>query len=145
MTWLPFVSRRRYLRALNAEQAETLRVKKTKDEWWQRHDAVAEELAAVSIVNACLTEDLTAAREQLKQHAGQLEANLTTASLEEIEAWEARVKAHLAWTPPTDREARPVDGASGRPTHPATDLRRALERCRALQALLDQRGKRVAS
>lgn len=62
---LPWVSRRQYQRVLAAERAETLRVKKVKDEWWQRHDRIAEELAAVSIVNACLTEDLTKAREQL--------------------------------------------------------------------------------
>lgn len=64
---LPFVSRRRHERALAAEQAETLRVKKVKDDWWQRHDKVAEELAAVSIVNGCLTEELTAVREELAE------------------------------------------------------------------------------
>ena len=62
---LPFVTRRRHERALAAEQAETLRVKKVKDDWWQRHDRIAEELAAVSIVNACLTEDLTELRAKL--------------------------------------------------------------------------------
>jgi hypothetical protein len=70
------------------------------------------------------------------------------ASREEIEAWERRAKAHDGWVPPSGPEAwekRPVDGASARPTHPATELRRALDRCRALQALLDGRGKRVAS
>jgi hypothetical protein len=66
------------------------------------------------------------------------------ATAEEMAAWEARVKAHLAWRPPTDEEKRPVDGGSWRPTHPATDLKRALERCRGLQALLDGRVKRVA-
>jgi hypothetical protein len=34
------------------------------------HEHVAEELAAVSIVNACLTEDLTKAREQLAEYKG---------------------------------------------------------------------------
>ena len=62
---LPFVSRRYHYRILAAEQAETLRVKKVKDDWWQQHDRVAEELAAVSIINACLTEDLTKLRERL--------------------------------------------------------------------------------
>lgn len=69
MKWqMPFVSRRRYERALAAEQAETLRVKKVKDGWWQRHDAVAGELVATRIVNRCLTEDLTAARERLAEY-----------------------------------------------------------------------------
>lgn len=73
------------------------------------------------------------------------EASLPHASRAEIEAWERRAKAHDAWVPPADLEKRPVDGASARPLHPATELRRAQERCRALQALLDGRGKRVAS
>ena len=64
---LPFVSRRYHYRILAAEQAETLRVKKVKDDWWQQHDRVAEELAAVSIINACLTEDLTKLREELAE------------------------------------------------------------------------------
>jgi hypothetical protein len=62
----------------------------------------------------------------------------TTASPEDIEAWEARAKAHDTWLTPRDLEARPVDGASARPTHPATDLRRALERCRELERRLTQ-------
>jgi hypothetical protein len=80
-----------------------------------------------------------------KQRADELAAGLIEASEEEIKAWEARVAAHWAWRPPVDREQRPVDGASGRPTHPATDLRRAQERCRALQARLDRGVKQVAS
>jgi chromosome segregation ATPase len=66
------------------------------------------------------------------------------ATAEEMAVWEARVAAHLAWRRPADDEKRPVDGGSWRPTHPATDLKRALERCRALQAVLDGRGTRVA-
>lgn len=62
---LPFVPRSRHERALAAEQAETLRVKKVKDEWWQRHDAVAEELVATRIVNDCLTEELATIRAKL--------------------------------------------------------------------------------
>lgn len=55
MRWqLPFVPRRRYERDVAAEQ--------------QRHDAVAEELAAPRIVNDCLTEDLNAAKERLAQY-----------------------------------------------------------------------------
>ncbi|WP_037616336.1 hypothetical protein [Streptomyces aureus] len=78
-----------------------------------------------------------------RARADLLDADATVATAEEIAAWEARVKAHRAWTPPRDQDKRPVDGASGRPTHPATDLRRALDRCMALQARIDQRGKRV--
>jgi chromosome segregation ATPase len=103
-------------------------------------DQLIAEVAGV--VKACVAWKAEVAGERAR--ADRLALDLTEASAEEIAAWEARVKAHWAWKPPTDQEARPVDGASGRPTHPATDLRRALERCRALQALRDQRGKRVA-
>lgn len=212
---LPFVTRRRYERALAAEQAETLRVKKVKDEWWQRHDAVAEELAAAHIVNGCLTDDLTTARAHLAEHKGRrtvpevleehdvhrkaladalgpdkhhlgwdqliaetaitakataqwradcarweadyeaeknradrLQAAAATtpvvASRKDIKAWEGRAKAHDEWTPSDD--SRPlVEGGWPRPTHPATELLRAQERCRALQAIIDGRGKQVAS
>lgn len=73
-----------------------------------------------------------------------LRAQFPNASEEDIAAWEARAKAHDTWKPPAGpdaREARPVDGTSGRPLHPATDLVRALDRCRKLQALLDGRGR----
>lgn len=73
-----------------------------------------------------------------------LRAQFPNASEEEIHAWEARAKAHDTWVPPTGPgawEARPVDGASGRPLHPAAELRRALDRCQKLQALLDGRGR----
>lgn len=73
-----------------------------------------------------------------KQRADRLEAGLPTASAEEIAAWEARVKAHHGWTPTNELEKRPIDGASGRPAHPATDLRRALDRCSALERRLAQ-------
>jgi glutathione S-transferase len=72
------------------------------------------------------------------------DVSVVEATAEEMAAWEARVAAHLAWRPSADEEKRPVDGGSWRPTHPATDLKRALERCRGLQALLDGRGERVA-
>lgn len=64
-----------------------------------------------------------------------------------IEEWERRVKAHHAWTSPVDLEKRPVDGGSWRPTHPAIALRRALDRCRALEERLAtaERRTRVVS
>ncbi|MFM9777056.1 hypothetical protein [Streptomyces scabiei] len=77
-----------------------------------------------------------------------LRAEFPNASEEDIAAWEARAKAHDTWKPPAGRdawEARPVDGASGRPLHPAAELRRALDRCQQLQALLDGRGTGGAS
>ena len=83
-----------------------------------------------------------------KKRADQTAALIDLDDRKAINEWEARVKKHDAWKPPASPEAlekRPVDGASGRPTHPAVELRRALERCRKLQALLDGRGKRVAS
>lgn len=99
MSW--FVSLRRHERALAAEQAEALRVKKVKDEWWKRHDAVAEELAAVSIVNACLTEELATLKEQLAAFDGR---RTVAEVLEEHEAHRQAIAdaigyqdPHLTW------------------------------------------------
>lgn len=80
-----------------------------------------------------------------KQRADRAEASLSDASSADIEAWDRRVKVRTAWTRPRDLEKRPIEGGSGRPTHPATELRQALERCRALQARLDAYGKQAAS
>jgi predicted nucleic acid-binding Zn-ribbon protein len=109
----------------------------------KRHQSWDELIAGVVRLNAA-AEAWMADHAAEKRRADELAAGLVEASGEEIKAWEARVKAHWAWKPAADPEKRPIDGASGRPAHPATDLRRALERCRALQALLDGRGKRVA-
>jgi hypothetical protein len=79
-----------------------------------------------------------------KCRADRLASHLDSGDLKAIKEWEARVKKHDAWTP-GDPEKRPVDGASGRPLHPAVELRRTQERCRQLQQLLDGRGKQVAS
>ena len=59
-----------------------------------------------------------------------------TASAEDIDAWEARVKKHDAWTPDPNPDDRPYEGGSGRPTHPATELLRALDRCSQLETRL---------
>lgn len=50
-----------------------------------------------------------------------------------IRQWEDRVKAREAWQPPADPERLPAEGGSGRPTHPAVELRQALARCSALE------------
>jgi hypothetical protein len=76
--------------------------------------------------------------------AGRQATQFVEATDEEVAVWEARAAAHWAWRPPVDRDQWPPDGASGRPTHPATDLKRALERCRAVQALRDADRKQVA-
>lgn len=89
--------------------------------------------------DACKAE-AEAARRQLADALA-----LPTASPEDIAAWEARVKAHDAWVRPASMDDRPYEGGSGRPTHPAMELRWALERCRKLQALLDGRGTGGAS
>lgn len=81
-------------------------------------------------------------REQ--RRSARLSSHLDDDDLKAIKQWERRVKAHDAWTAPADLEGRPVDGGTWRPTHPAVELQRALDRCRKLQALLDQ-AKRVAS
>lgn len=80
-----------------------------------------------------------------KQRADRLASHLDSGDLKAIKAWEARVQAHDAWVRPTNMDDRPYEGGTGRPTHPAIELRQALERCQKLQALLDGRGKRVAS
>lgn len=89
--------------------------------------------------------DFKADYEAEKQRADRAEASLSEASSADIEAWDSRVKVRNAWTRPRDLEKRPIEGGSGRPTHPATELRQALERCRALQARLDAYGKQAAS
>lgn len=80
-----------------------------------------------------------------QRRADRYASHLDDGDLRAIKAWEARVKARDAWVPPTDPDKQPVEGGTGRPTHPAVELRQAQERCRRLQALLDGRGKRVAS
>jgi hypothetical protein len=79
-----------------------------------------------------------------KKRADRLTSHLDSGDLKAIKEWETRVKKHDAWTP-GDPEKRPVDGASGRPLHPAVEFRRTQERCRQLQQLLDGRGKQAAS
>lgn len=82
-----------------------------------------------------------------KQRADRLSSYLDDGDLKAIKTWEKRVETHDAWTPNADLEKRPVDGAGARPMHPAIELRRALERCRALEARLARAEdrKRVAS
>lgn len=80
-----------------------------------------------------------------KCRADRLTSHLDSGDLKAIKAWDARVKAHDEWVRPTNPDDRPYEGGSGRPTHPAVELRQAQERCRKLQALLDGRGKQVAS
>lgn len=74
-----------------------------------------------------------------KQRADRLASYLDSGDLDVIKRWEARVTAHNAWASPIGRDAiegRPVDGGSGRPTHPAVELRRAQRRCLELEARL---------
>ena len=71
-----------------------------------------------------------------KERADLLQATANADALKAIQEWEQRVKAYTAWTAPADLEKRPVDGGSWRPTHPAVVLRRALDRCRALEERL---------
>lgn len=82
-----------------------------------------------------------------RQRADRLSSYLDDGDLKAIKTWEKRVETHDAWTPNADLEKRPVDGAGARPMHPAIELRRALERCRALEARLSRAEgrKRVAS
>jgi chromosome segregation ATPase len=78
--------------------------------WHLNWDQLIAEVAGLQ--RACVAWKAEVAGERAR--ADQLVIDLTEASSEEIAAWEARVKAHWAWRPPVDQEARPVDGASGR-------------------------------
>jgi predicted nucleic acid-binding Zn-ribbon protein len=79
---LPFVSRARLddaLAEIDGLRRRVLDTEERHDEVEDERRRIAEELAAVSIVNRCLTEDLTKAREQI-----------TDGSLAE---WRAKAKA----------------------------------------------------
>lgn len=69
----PFILRARHERALAAEQAETLRVKKVKDEWWQRHDAVAEDLVKIRAKLAASMDAESALARQIHEMAQPVE------------------------------------------------------------------------
>lgn len=87
---------------------------------------------------------LLAAYTAQKRRADRYASHLDDGDLKAIKAWEAHVQAHDEWKPDEDSEPL-IEGGWPRPAHPATELRQALERCQKLQALLDGRGKRVAS
>lgn len=70
-----------------------------------------------------------------KARADQAAALVDADDRKAVETWEQRAKTADAWTP-GEWEARPIDGAAGRPLHPAVELRRALERCRLLEQRL---------
>src|SRR5690606_26591974 len=70
-----FVTRRRHEQELAAAREEIARLRRHVLDTQERHDEVArahnklaEELAATSIVNDCLTTDLTTARERLAEY-----------------------------------------------------------------------------
>lgn len=151
---------RRHDREMAAQKAETDRIRAERDKaikdaamWHASSSRTSELFADTSIVNDCLTRDLTRAHRQRdyarkaaerilaawhteKERADRLEALAGAETEAAIEAWEQRVKAHTAWRGPHDLEKRPVDGASARPLHPAVELLRTQDRCRALEVLL---------
>ncbi|MFI5473141.1 hypothetical protein ACIA6D_23240 [Streptomyces cacaoi] len=70
---LPFVSRRRYdddLAELAGLRRRIVATEKRHDEAEEERRRAVDELAAASIVNVCLTEDLAKAREQLAAYGG---------------------------------------------------------------------------
>lgn len=104
------------------------------------HDADAERLQARVARLLKVAGRLAAA---LRQAQAVQAAPVSEADRQAIARWELRVKAHDAWVPAADREKRPIDGASGRPLHPAVALLRAMDRCRALeQKLADVEGRK---
>jgi len=121
------VSRQTHEREIAALKADNARLRAERDQFAEDRDAA---MAAAKAIARQFTEAHT------HLLAPPIKPSTATASAEDIAAWEARVKAHDAWTPDPDPENRPTDGASGRPLHPATELVRALDRCSQLEARL---------
>lgn len=72
-----------------------------------------------------------------KQRANELAGPAGEDDLEAISAWGARVKEHDRWKPSPEGDGL-IEGGSRRPAHPAVELRRTRDRCRALEARLAQ-------
>lgn len=70
-----------------------------------------------------------------KHRADKRQALDDDADRKALEEWEKAVTAHDLWQPSPDAE-RYAEGGLPRPTHPALMLRRALDRCRALDERL---------
>lgn len=70
-----------------------------------------------------------------KLRAEQLEGPVNEADSKIASEWGARVRAHDRWKSCPGGEGL-IEGGSRRPTHPAVELRRTQERCRALEARL---------
>jgi len=140
------VSRRRYERDMASLRADRERLRGERDQFEKDRDAA---LAAARTA----AEQFTAADDsnaRLRGRNASLRARLQEPPIEatpaQMAAWERRAKAADEWTPTPGFDAwlgRPVDGASARPQHPATELLRALERCAALEdALARAEGRR---
>lgn len=138
---LEFLTRRRQdVAEVAALKAENARLRRERNQF--EADRNAARAAEKSATVRSTTVD--AANERLRRRNAELHARLqdmphTEASREDIEAWERRAKASDAWTAPTGPDAllnRPLDGASARPVHPATELKRWQTRCLALEGLL---------
>jgi hypothetical protein len=142
MKW-PFVLRTAHDAEVAALKAEIDRQRACRDHLAEERDSyrasartTARQFAQADADNRRLEGEVTELGKRLKQLADQQPAPLSDDDRRAVENWEARAKTHDAWTAPADLEKRPVDGASGRPQHPAVELRRALDRCRALEARL---------
>jgi hypothetical protein len=121
------ISRRVHEREVAELKADNARLRGERDQFAKDRDTT---MAATKAIARQFTEAHT------HLPAPPVGPSTAIASAEDIAAWEARIKAHDAWTPDPDPENRPTDGAPGRPLHPATELVRALDRCSQLEARL---------
>ncbi|HEY8985703.1 MAG TPA: hypothetical protein VIU15_39795 [Streptomyces sp.] len=126
-----FISRRRHDIEIAALRRRVVDTEVRHDEVEAERRRLAKLLNEAGDLSARFVAELADARTRLARH----EARQPLADPDaDITAWEKAVAAHATWTQSGD--VRLIEGGSLRPTHPALILRRALERCRALEARL---------
>ncbi|MFF7452155.1 MULTISPECIES: hypothetical protein [unclassified Streptomyces] len=131
----PFISTRRHEQAMAGLRAEVEKLTAERDAALKKL-AKAEADRDESLARQAAMEATRRARAAQRLDLGVTGVDDDSRDAELIRQWEDRVKVRDAWTPPTDPECLPAEGGSGRPTHPAVELRQALARCSALEALL---------
>ncbi|MDX3019911.1 hypothetical protein [Streptomyces acidiscabies] len=128
---LPYISRRRHDIEIAALRRRVVDTETRHDDAEAERRRVAKLLDEAGDLSARLVAELADARTRLAKY--EVRQPLTDPAAD-ITAWEKAVAAHLNWKQSGD--VRLIEGGTLRPTHPALILRRALERCRALEARL---------
>ncbi|WP_416975613.1 hypothetical protein [Streptomyces sp. 4F14] len=128
---LPFISRRRHNIKIAALQQRVADTEIRHEDAETERRRLAKLLAQAGDFNARLVVELADARARLAQYEVRQPLADTAA---DTSAWEKAVAAHTTWEQVGG--VRLIEGGTLRPTHPALILRRALERCRALEARL---------